>query len=148
MAAADGSGYLVAPEGGQTFGQLAEGAGGDFDAVVLSGSRDDNAAFPDVQAAAQQTIEAVRAASPEAAVVAVGPTWPESTPPGYVQTDRDAVAAAAEATATAFADPLAEGWLTAPGLVGDDGETPTAEGHQALADRIRPLVEPLVPAGG
>ncbi|MCF6737345.1 SGNH/GDSL hydrolase family protein [Blastococcus sp. KM273129] len=148
VAAADGSGYLVTPPDGQTFRQLAEGAGGDWDVVVLSGSHDDNAAFDDLQAAAQETIEAVRAASPEAAVLAVGPAWPETPAPGYVQTDRDAVAAAAEATGTTFADPLAEEWLTAPGLVGDDGETPTAEGHQALAERIRPLVEPLVPAGG
>ncbi|SEL65009.1 GDSL-like Lipase/Acylhydrolase family protein [Blastococcus sp. DSM 46786] len=148
VAAADGSGYLVAPPDGQTFAQLAEGAGGDWDVVVLSGSRDDNAAFPDVQAAAQQTIEAVRAASPDAALLAVGPAWPEIPAPGYVQTDRDAVAAAAEATGTTFADPLAQTWLTGPGPVGDDGETPTEEGHRFLADQIRPLVEPLVPAGG
>ncbi|WP_456562380.1 SGNH/GDSL hydrolase family protein [Blastococcus sp. SYSU DS0533] len=106
VAAADGSGYLVAPPGGQTFPQLAEGAGGDWDVVILSGSHDDNAAFPDVQAAAQQTIEAVRAASPEAALLAIGPAWPEIPAPGYVQTDRDAVAAAAAATGTALVEPL------------------------------------------
>ncbi|MGY1828529.1 hypothetical protein [Blastococcus sp. SYSU DS0541] len=148
VAAADGSGYLDAPPEGATFAQHAEAAGGDWDVVVFSGSRHDNDAFPDVQAAAQATFEAARAASPDAALVAVGPAWPELPPPGYIQTDRDAVSAAAAATGIAFADPLAEGWLTGEGLVGEDGATPTEAGHRSVADRVQPLVEPLVPAGG
>ncbi|MGY2067589.1 hypothetical protein [Blastococcus sp. SYSU DS0619] len=147
VAAADGSGYLRTPPGGQTFAQLAEAAGGDWDVVVFAGSRDDNAAAADVQAAAEATFAAARAASPEAELLAIGPAWPTTPPPGYVITDRDAVSAAAEAAGVPFTDPLAELWLTGPGLVDAGTDAPTEEGHRFLADRIAPLVEPLAATG-
>ncbi|MGY2083230.1 SGNH/GDSL hydrolase family protein [Blastococcus sp. SYSU DS0539] len=145
VAAADGSGYLRTPPEGQTFAQLAEAAGPGWDVVVFAGSQHDNAAAADVQAAAEQTFAAARAVSPEADLLAVGPVWPTTPAPGYVVTNRDAVSAAAAAAGVPFADPLAELWLTGPDLV-DDGQ-PTDEGHRYLADRIAPLVEPLVAAG-
>lgn len=147
VAAADGSGYLQTPAGGQTFAQLAEATGGDWDVVVFAGSRADNAAAADLQAAAEETFAAARAASPEADLLAIGPAWPSTPAPGYVITDRDAVSAAAEAADVPFTDPLAQLWLTGPGLFDADADAPTAEGHRFLADRIAPLVEPLVAAG-
>ncbi|TYP87231.1 SGNH/GDSL hydrolase family protein [Blastococcus xanthinilyticus] len=148
VAAADGSGYLVAPPDGSTFAQLAEGAGGNWDVVVFAGSRNDNAAAPDVQAAAQAAFDAARAASPEADLLAVGPAWPTIPAPGYVQTNRDAVSAAAEAAGVPFVDPIAGAWLTDPARIGPDGETPTQDGQQFLADQLLPRIEELAPAGG
>lgn len=148
VAAADGSGYLQAPPGGSTFGQLAEGAGPGWDVVLFVGSREDNAAAPEVQAAAEAAFAAARAASPEAELLAAGPSWPTIPAPNYVLTNRDAVSAAAETAGIPFVDPLAQTWLTGAGLTGPDGETPTDAGQRYLADQIRPLVEQLVPAGG
>jgi acyl-CoA thioesterase-1 len=148
VVAADGSGYLQAPPGGSTFAELAESAGPDWDVVVFFGSRHDISVAADVQAAAQSTFEAARAASPDAELLAIGPAWPLIPAPGYIMTNRDAISGAAATEGVRFVDPLAQTWLAAPGLTGPDGESPSEAGRRALADRILPLVAELVPAGG
>lgn len=147
VAAAEGSGYARASPNGGTFSDLAERAGGDFDLVVFFGSHHDIAAAADVAAAAEATFEAARAASPEAALVVLGPTWPTPDPPGYIVTNRDALAVAVVPSGAVYVDPLAANWFsgTAPGLVAPDGLRPTAEGHRRLADLIRPVVEAALP---
>lgn len=140
VAAADLAGYAEPDPGGLTFPQLARQAGGEFDVVVFFGSRHDIAAAGDVRAAAEAAFAAAREASPEADLVAIGPAW-EGAAPGYIVTNRDAVAAASGPFGAVFVDPLAAGWFSDPGLVAADGVHPTAQGHRYLADLIRPVLE-------
>jgi hypothetical protein len=143
VTAADLAGYAEPDPVGITFPGLAQQAGGDFDLVVFFGSRYDIAAAADVQAAATAAFEAARAASPDVSLVVIGPAWPDATPPGYIVTNRDAVAAAAAPFGAVFVDPLVEGWFvgTAATSIDPDGVRPTAEGHRYLADLIGPVVE-------
>ena len=148
--AADTAGYAEPDPSGDTFGTLAQAGGGGFDLVVLFGSRSDIAAAADVQAAAAATFAAVRAASPDAVLVVIGPAWQNGNPPGYIVTNRDALAAAVVPTGAQFVDPLAAGWFagTSAGLVAPGGVRPTAEGHRYLADLIGPVVERALADGG
>ncbi|MCW2700104.1 MAG: hypothetical protein JWQ45_1639 [Blastococcus sp.] len=146
VAAAGGSGYVRTGPQQTTFGELAQRTRPDCDLVVFFGSRNDIAAAPDVRAAATAAFAAVRAASPAADILAIGPAWVDDDPPGYIVTDRDAVAAAASAAGVAFVDPLAEGWFTGPAaaFIGANSVHPTDEGHRYLADLIRPRIQLLL----
>lgn len=148
VTAALGSGYAQPDPDGVTFPDLAEQAGGDFDVVVFFGSRHDIAAAVDVTAAADATFAAARAASPETALVVIGPVWTTPATPGYILTNRDALAAAVVPFGAEFVDPLTAGWFsgTASELLTPDGTRPTAEGHRYLADLIRPVIETALPA--
>jgi lysophospholipase L1-like esterase len=143
VAAADGSGYAEPGPQGVTFAQLAADAGAGYDVVVLVGSVSDTAFAADVQAAAEAALRAVATASPDAAILVVGPSWSTPDPPGYILTNRDTVSAAAAAAGVPFTDPIAEGWFgTDDGtLLGPDGKHPTEAGQRVLADRIGPLVD-------
>lgn len=142
VATADRAGYAEPDPGGATFPGLAQGAGSGFDLVLFFGSRNDIAAAGDVRAAAEAAFALARVASPDAGLVVIGPAW-AGGPPGYIVTNRDALAAAAVPAGALFLDPLAEGWFTGPAaeLAAPDGVHVTAEGHRYLADRIRPVVE-------
>jgi lysophospholipase L1-like esterase len=147
VAAADGSGYRRPGPNGETFPLLIADAGPDFDLVVIFGSRNDNGTAADVQDGVTEAITAVRAASPDAALLLIGPAAQSVPPPAYLLTNRDAIAAATSAAGVAFVDPLAEGWLadSDADLIGADAMHPTDEGHRYLADRIRPLIEGALP---
>jgi hypothetical protein len=143
VTAADLAGYAEPDAAGTTFLRLAQDAGSGFDLVVFFGSRYDLAAAGDVEAAAAAAFAAVRAASPECSLVVIGPAWPDANAPGYIETNRDAVAAAAGAFGAVFVDPLAQGWFVGAttALIDPDGVRPTAEGDRYLADLIGPVVE-------
>jgi hypothetical protein len=150
LTAVDLAGYAEPDPTGATFPRLAQDAGAGFDLVVFFGSRFDIASAGDVEAAATEAFAAVRAASPDASLVVIGPAWPDADAPGYIVTNRDAVAAAAGPFGAVFVDPLAEGWFadTAAALIDPDGVHPTPEGHRYLADRIGPVVERTLQARG
>jgi lysophospholipase L1-like esterase len=142
VAAVAGSGYVQTSADGRTLGQLLEGTEAPYDVVVFFGSPNDTAAAADVQAAAQGAFATAKAASPDAQLVVIGPPWNSAEAPGYVVTDRDAVAAAAAASGATFVDPLELGWLQGDAaLVSADGAQPTDAGHRFLADQIGPLVQ-------
>ncbi|RZU34067.1 SGNH/GDSL hydrolase family protein [Blastococcus saxobsidens] len=144
--AAAGAGYVEPASGGETFDGLLRAAGPGHDVVVFFGSRDDIEAAPDIRAAAESVFAVARTASPGAELLAIGPAWPTTDPPGYIVTNRDAVSAAAAAAGVPFVDPLVAGWLAEPSRIGPDGVGPTRAGHRYVADQIRPLVEDLLPA--
>ena len=134
VAASDEAGYAEPDDTGITFAGLAQQAGSGFDVVVFFGSRNDIAAAATVRTAATAAFTAALAASPGAALVVIGPAWPDA-PPGYIVTNRDAVAAAVADAGAVFVDPLVEGWFAGPAaaFVAPDGVSPTAEGHRYLA---------------
>lgn len=148
LAAAGGSGYITVGPNGGSFVQLAEGAGGPADLVVVFGSRNDPGDAAAVGAAAAQTYERVKAQSPDAALLVIGPPWVDGDPPADMLANRDAIRGAATAAGATFIDPLADGWFDGrySALIGSDGIHPTDEGHRHLADLIGPHIEGLLPA--
>ncbi len=150
VAAAERAGYAEPDSGGATFPQLVQGAGSGFDAVVFFGSRHDIAAAPEVRAAAERAFSLARTASPDAGLLVIGPAWADTGLPGYIVTNRDALAAAVVPFGAVFVDPLAEAWFAGPAaaFIAPDGVHVTAEGHRYLADLIRPVIEDALPPAG
>ena len=140
VAAEVGAGYVATGVSGLTFGGLAAAAGlTGADVVVVLGSRDDGPGIAD------QVAEAARALlsqiPTDASLVVVGPIWPEEVAPAGARNNRDVIRDAAEAVGARFVDPIEEAWFVdQPGLIGEDGVYPTAEGHAYLADRLEPVV--------
>ena len=147
VAAAGGSGYVRTGPRHTTFVKLAQRTRSERDLVVFLGSRNDTAAAPEVRAAAEAAFATVRAASPRAALLVVGPPWVDADPPDYIRADRDAVEAAARAAGATFVDPLAEGWFTgwAGRFIGAGSIHPTDAGHRYMADLLLPRIEKLLP---
>jgi lysophospholipase L1-like esterase len=147
--AATGDAGYVTTAGEPTLSDLvAEADLTEVDLVILVGSRFDAAGIADrVSVAAQQAISAVRDRAPDAALVVIGPAWPDAASPAGVRNNRDVIRAAAQAASAPFVDPLNGGWLTGSrGLIGADGVHPTDEGHVHLADWIQPVVEEALDA--
>ena len=142
--AAGGAGYVNGSQArDETFLDQVRGAPEpDADVVVVFGSRNDKfLSVADVKSQAVAVFAAVRAQSPSAELVVVGPAWDDDVPPGELFMTRDAVASAAADAGAVFVDPLAEEWLLdRPELIGTDGVHPTDAGHAYLADLIEPIV--------
>ncbi len=142
--AAGGAGYVNGSKADdENFLQQVEGAPEpDADVVVVFGSRNDRMfSAADVKSQAVAVYEAIRAQSPAAELVVIGPAWDDDSTPGEMFRIRDAVAAAAADAGALFVDPLAQEWLyDHPELIGLDGVHPNNFGHAYLASRIEPYV--------
>lgn len=142
--AAGGAGYVNGSKADdETFLEQVRGAPEpDADVVVVFGSRNDRMfSAAEVKSQAVAVYEAVRAQSPTAELVVVGPAWDDDATPAELFRIRDAVAAAAQAAGALFVDPLAQEWLAGhPELIGLDGVHPNNLGHGYLASRIEPYV--------
>ncbi len=137
------SGYVSTTAGESTLADLVSGADlAEADLVVLFGSRFDASGISDqVSAAAEAAIAGVRGRAPGAAVLVIGPVWPDGAPPAGVRNNRDVVRAAADAAGATFVDPLSEGWLAeGTGLVDADDVHLTDRGQVVLADLIGPVI--------
>jgi lysophospholipase L1-like esterase len=142
--AAGGAGYVNGSQADdETFLDQVRGAPeSDADVVVVFGSRNDRTfSAADVKRQAALVYGAIRAQSPSAELVVVGPAWDDVATPAELFPIRDAVAAAAADAGALFVDPLAQEWLFEhPGLIGLDGVHPNNIGHAYLASRIEPYV--------
>jgi lysophospholipase L1-like esterase len=142
--AAGGAGYVNGSTArDETFLDQVQGSPEpDADVVVVFGSRNDvDLAVADVNSQAAAVFDAVRAQSPSAQVVVIGPAWDDDLPPDELFMTRDAVASAAADAGALFVDPLDEEWLLdRPELIGTDGEHPNDAGHAYLATLIEPIV--------
>jgi lysophospholipase L1-like esterase len=110
--------------------------------VVIFGSGGDPAVPPDqLQPAVRQTLDAVRAAAPQAKIVVIGPASTNPDPSPDLLATRDVEKTEADATGAVFVDPIAAAWFKdRPELVGPDGTSPTDAGHAFMADQIAPII--------
>ena len=115
----------------------------DLSLIVFFGSRNDGGIpLDELAMAVGDTYAKAKAASPKARLLVLGPLWPEveNLPPGGLAV-RDTVRDQALAAGATFVDPLAEGWLDDPALMGPDGVHPNDAGHAYLAEKIEPLMQ-------
>jgi lysophospholipase L1-like esterase len=142
--AENGSGYATPGTGlGDMFAdQIPKVVRQDDRLVVIFGSGGDPAVPPEqLQPAVRQTLDAVRAAAPNAKVVVIGPASTNPDPSPVLLQTRDVIRTEADATGAVFVDPIAARWfINRPDLVGPDGTTPTDAGHSYIADQITPIV--------
>lgn len=143
LAGEGGSGYLKLGNQGTVFGQRIPKAVQPEDAlIVFFGSRNDSNCDPAaLGAAASGDWARAKRIAPNATLLAVGPIWPEGNPPDKVLRVRDILRERAAAEGVAFVDPIAEAWLTGPGLLKPDGVHPNAAGNQYLAEQMAPLIQ-------
>jgi len=137
-----GAGYVAAGGAGTFLDQVQASPEPDADVVVVFGSRNDTGApVQQIEDQATATYDAVRAESPAATLVVIGPAWSDAAVPADTLLARDAVRAAAETAGVAFVDALADGWFFGRlELIGGDAIHPTDEGHVYLADLIEPIL--------
>jgi lysophospholipase L1-like esterase len=142
--AAGGAGYVNGSKAAdETFlDQVRLHPEAEADVVVVFGSRNDTfLPVAEVTSQAVAVYHAIRAQSPWAELVVIGPAWDDDLPPDELLRTRDAVASAAADAGAVFVDPLIEGWLhERPELIGTDGVHPNNAGHAHLAGLIAPVV--------
>jgi lysophospholipase L1-like esterase len=107
--------------------------------VFFGGINDGSQPVDAVSAAAGETFAHARNVAPAAKLIVIGPAWVNPPPP--ILAVRDALRQQAAHVGAVWVDPIAEGWLTAPGSIGLDGVHPTNAGHQEMADRIEPVIK-------
>jgi lysophospholipase L1-like esterase len=142
----DGSGYTEPGEVGATFGQRAETAPPGYDLVVFVGGASDEAGLQVVEEAAYRAYLSVWDVTDTTYMLVVGPATFDADPPPSVLTTRQAVLAASQRAGIPFIDPIRQGWLQGQDgdLVDEDDVHPTEAGHRRVADRILPVLRPLI----
>lgn len=144
VGAENGSGYITPGDDGTVFAdQIPVMVRPDDQLVVIFGSRSESdTSTEEFQAGVRRTLDAARAAAPNAKIIVIGPVWTEPDPPKSALQSRDVVQTEAGLTGGAtFVDPIAEGWFRDhPELIGSDGVHPTDAGHAYMADKITPLI--------
>ena len=138
-----GSGYVERGEDGTAFPEEAARLVTPNDSVIVFfGSRNDASEPIDaVAAAARQSFDEARRVAPGAVLIVIGPIPPDPDRHDAVLAIRDALHEQATRAGVVWVDPIAEEWLTTPGLIGWDGVHPNNAGHQELANRITPIIE-------
>ena len=110
--------------------------------IVFFGSRNDaSQPIEAVAAAAHQSLKEARRVAPGAVLIAIGPIPPEADRHDAVLAIRDALHEQATQSGVVWVDPIALGWMTAPGLIGWDAVHPNNAGHRELANRIAPIIK-------
>jgi lysophospholipase L1-like esterase len=106
--------------------------------VIAAGHNDSRWSASATAKAADEVIDRLHAASPDALFVIVAPIWQDGNPPQRCLALRDHLRRKAASIDAAFIDPLADGWFSGPGhrLIGPDGLHPSNAGHQFIADRV------------
>ena len=142
VSADGGSGYAQRGDAGTVFPEEAARLVAPNDSVIIFfGSRNDASQPIDaVAAAAHQSLEEARRIAPGAVLIVIGPIPPDPDRHDAVLAVRDALHEQATQAGVVWVDPIAEGWLTAPGLIGWNLH-PNNAGHQELANRITPIIE-------
>lgn len=135
-----GTGFLNAGWTDQPIRALiAKAAKADPDVIVLAGGHNDSRwSAAETARAADDVIDRLRAAAPDALLVIVAPIWQDGSPPQRCLALRDHLNARAAEVGAVFVDPLADGWFGGARhrLIGRDGIHPTDAGHRFIADQV------------
>jgi lysophospholipase L1-like esterase len=116
----------------------------DADVIVVAGGHNDSRWSAAATArAADDVIDRLRTAAPDALLVIVAPIWQNGSPPSRALALRDHLRQKSDAIGAVFVDPLAEGWFSGPShrFVGPDGLHPTDAGHRFIAEHILAALE-------
>lgn len=142
-----GSGYVTTGPSGVPITDEAAEIPADASVVVVFGSRNDFAQDGSVGAAADAMYSEIEARAPSARVLIVGPAWVDSNPPSTILNSNEELREAAAIHGFQFVAATDAGILMdEPKLIGRDGVHPNDAGHVALADFMKPLIEPLLPS--
>jgi lysophospholipase L1-like esterase len=138
-----GSGYVQRGTAGTIYGEEAARLTAPDDSVILFfGSRNDGSAqIEEVSGAAHDAFINARRVAPAAKLVVVGPVWPAPDVFPPVAAIRDTLRQQAKETGAIWVDPIAEGWLTGPDLIGADGTHPNNAGHVEMAGRMESIIK-------
>jgi lysophospholipase L1-like esterase len=148
LLARGGAGYATPGQVKETLGQSYAGNPfGNQDVIVIFAGLNDASQPPaTVGSAASKLYTDVKAKSPQAKLIVVGPAWPNDAPTPGMLAVHDAIKEAAGGAGATFIDPIADGWFTgeAGSLIGKDKTHPTDAGHVYMADKLRPVIIPAV----
>jgi acyl-CoA thioesterase-1 len=143
-----GSGYVNDGPGSTFADRIRQAVDSDPDVIVVEGSVNDRDSKPRALTdAALRTLTQLRAqADPATEIVVIG----AFQTPGYgaktVNTINDALEAAAHHAGVDFVDPVADHWIDAhDDLLWADENHPNDVGHQLVADRLKTLLQQLLP---
>lgn len=144
-----GSGYTTRPLtslfGGTFRARAKQVAPSSRVVLFVGGSNDQRATRVQLLRAASDAISSAQRRAPDATVVVIAPTSPQSAAPASLLAVRDALREAAIRGGARFVDPIGQAWLMGrSGYIAEDGRSLTAEGQQALAARIEAVVRPLL----
>jgi lysophospholipase L1-like esterase len=113
-------------------------AAADPDVVVISGGRNDTMG-PEVAAQIERLYTELRAAVPDAQILALSPLADDdAAPPGFARMGAT-IKASVEETGGSYLD-LGQPLAGRPELISDDGIHPNDKGHAAIADTLVPLL--------
>ncbi len=135
--ASDGSGFATVGDNGDTFAdQVMVAEKLNPDVVIISGSSNDlGATDVKIAQATTATIDALRAALPNAKIVAVSAVWGDTPLPDQMTTITADVAAATIAVGGSYLD-IGQPLSAQPTLMQADDDHPTAEGQGILAASV------------
>ena len=135
-----GTGFINPGWTRQPIGALvAKAARHDPDVIVVAGGHNDSRwSSAQTARAADDVIDRIRAAAPDALLVVVAPIWQDGSPPRRCLELRDQLREKSAAVGAVFVDPLADGWFSGAShrLIGPDGLHPTDAGHAYIAERV------------
>lgn len=109
------------------------------DVIVVAGGHNDSRWSAAATArAADDVIDRLHVAAPDALLVIIAPIWQNGSPPERCLALRDHLRRKSAAIGAVFIDPLAGGWFSGAShrLIGPDGLHPTDAGHRFIADRV------------
>jgi lysophospholipase L1-like esterase len=124
--------------------RVSTAVGSDPDVIIVAGGHNDSRwSAAATASAADEVIDRLRTAAPDALLVIVAPIWQNGSPPLRALALRDHLRQKSNAIGAVFVDPLAEGWFVGPGqgLIGSDGLHPTDAGHRFIAERVLAALE-------
>lgn len=138
-----GSGYVQRGNSGTIYGDEAARLIAPDDSVILFfGSRNDGPLpLDEVSGAAHDAFVNAHNVAPAAKLVVVGPIWPGPDVYPPVAAIRDSLRQRAKEVGAIWVDPIAEGWLTGPDLIGADGTHPNNAGHVEMAGRMEGIIK-------
>ena len=109
------------------------------DVIIVAGGHNDSRWSAAATAkAADDVIDRLHVAAPDALLVIVAPIWPNDSPPQRCLALRDHLHQKAASIGAVFIDPLAGGWFGGAShrFIGPDGLHPTDAGHRFIAERV------------